>query len=629
MITWQKLVFDRECCSQAFRLLLTKIKSVKRSSSNSGNQSVRRPIVLAKRFTTPEEGGHGGEWDDEGDGFSEASFVRADSTALPRIPPSGAKSTAKTPSRTGPRRPTHSSFSSEWNNDTTIMDPPSSEQGRVDDERREDDGEVRSGIPFGSAEISIQRTTAVKPGVSAFAAKLKKSQLNSLQQENAVLANDNATLRNEISHLEALVATLQADNNQAAQAHDTELAHTAKTKILQAQNMQLQRQIGVLQDAMLEREMAESMLRTALAHWRDVIAAGRDDAHAAGADAQAKDKGGKPVQWMLAIPERLLDELCRVESQIDQAQKAMRSAQEAKFRVGGTAAEFLKSSSSTSIPFSTIYVPGIAHLRVERVRALEASLAKTLSALESIYDQIVTSLAPKMTTNGAASSDTFSLDHVLSALRKVAVEIGAFGIVVPSVEHSSSHHRKGPDDGRLVTVGQVLAFFTAASAQTSGVSAKDRDKQLKTMLKQLQASESASERERTQLSKEARYWRDAWAMQESLLRTLVQRVRAVGDKKMQWTERNLVGPLRELHDVWTSFQQTQQSQQDQRLHKNAYLPLLIDTLERHAPLLCLEAVDQWHEYAAKSAHEIVEILADYDANCGLLKSYFPTVELAS
>ncbi|KAG6972056.1 hypothetical protein JG688_00004144 [Phytophthora aleatoria] len=162
---------------------------------------------------------------------------------------------------------------------------------------------------------------------SYFASKFKKNALQALQEENAALTSENAKLRDEIKQLEALNVVLQCDNSNNGMLDDrldsSEFAQK-RMRLLQAQNLQLQRQVSLLQQAMQVHENVELSLMSALNNWRCVIEAGKEEARTAGADQNATDpptepeEAGtrQPIKWMLAVPDKLMNELKRVEGQI-------------------------------------------------------------------------------------------------------------------------------------------------------------------------------------------------------------------------------------------------------------------------------------------------------------------------
>ncbi|KAG6961230.1 hypothetical protein JG687_00007788 [Phytophthora cactorum] len=176
------------------------------------------------------------------------------------------------------------------------------------------------------AGISIERTFPSKQP-SYFASKFKKNALQALHEENAALTSENAKLRDEIKQLEALNVVLQCDNSNNGMLDDrldsSEFAQK-RMRLLQAQNLQLQRQVSLLQQAMQVHENAELSLMSALNNWRCVIEAGKEEARTAGADQNATDPPTEPeetgtrqpIKWMLAVPDKLMNELKRVEGQI-------------------------------------------------------------------------------------------------------------------------------------------------------------------------------------------------------------------------------------------------------------------------------------------------------------------------
>ncbi|TMW68045.1 hypothetical protein Poli38472_007717 [Pythium oligandrum] len=517
MVTWQKLVFDKDCCVQAFRILLTKIKSSRRSSSSSSVAALRRSVASASTFT-----GQIDQLDpavnDEGDQEQTSPTSSSSDRVLPSLP-------QRTQALARATRRVSKADMPEWNSDTSTKEGDTVASVSTPREREVMTmGEADTGITIQRTKRSMQDKSAV----AALASKVKKNQMETLQVDIAALTSENMKLRDEIAHLEELVTTLQDESSSNQSRQDDPLGQELRIRHLQAQNVQLLRQLRLMQDAMQDREYAESTLLTALGHWREVVEAGRQEALSAGAATQA-EKGGKPVQWMFAVPEKLLDELSRVEQQIYHAKKSMSTAYEAKLRVGSATASFLRDNNASSIRFTDVFQPGYGHLRLDRVKKLEASLAHTASRLFSIHEQLLNSFPAQVNGSSASPTQSPGISDALASIRSLTLEMGALGVVVPTLKTRAREVGQHPQQ---MTVAQVLKMLLATA--NGGLTGKERDKTLKSMLKQLQASEHAVETAKDMYQREAEYWKNAWQMQEQLLLTLMHRVRTVGDKKMQW-----------------------------------------------------------------------------------------------
>ncbi|EEY56669.1 uncharacterized protein PITG_20908 [Phytophthora infestans T30-4] len=432
LITWQKLVFDKECCAQAFRHLLTRIKSSRRSAASG--VSTNSSSLLAARYAASRQ-----------------------STRCER-----------------------------------------------DDNAQDDPG------------ISIERTLPSKP--SYFASKFKKNLMQILQEENAALTSENVKLREEIKQLEALNAVLQSDNsnNGMLDAHLDSVEFAQKRmRLLQAQNMQLQRQ---------EEARAGAEQNTT----------------------EPEETGARqPVKWMLAVPDKLMNELTRVEAQIRGAATATNVCYESKLRVSDVSVSFLRSEDK-SMKINALYTGAplsIAHLRVDRVKQLESTLAAVSTQLDALSAQVLQHCPPKVSTIDPLRSSAYELGR---SIRDLLLEVAAFGVVVPTSTRNAAN-----DDG--VTAGDIMTTLSSSARGLGG--GKERERQAKTMLKQLHARYTAVENDMMAARREAEYWRAAWCTQDEILRRLAKRVHNLGQKKVEWCRRYLLAPMANLSEVFTSFQQ--------------------------------------------------------------------------
>ncbi|KAL4150517.1 hypothetical protein PRNP1_009919 [Phytophthora ramorum] len=646
LISWQKLVFDNDCCAQAFRLLLTRIKSSRRSaasgvSTNSSSLLAARYAAGGSRQGRLRESDNNAQEDNERRDW-DSDCIEKESHDEPeertRFPP--LKQTEVPSRRTPATKKTGSSILSQstsarisaglgWNSDTTVEASP-------------DDDESNNFVAHESTEYHPKRTTSRQPGVgisiertlpskqpSNFAAKFKKNQVQALQEENIVLASENAKLREEIKQMEALNAVLQNDNSNDSllDVHPAALEFShRRMRLLQAQNLQLQRQVHLLQDAMLAHKNAETSLMSALSHWRDVINAGREEAEAAGADqkatAEPEETGDRPsIKWMLAVPDKLVNELERVEGQIRAAAIAANASFETKLRVSNLSASFMRDE-DTTLKLGEIYgraPSSLAHLRVERVKHLEEALACVAAELDELSVQVLQHSPPKVSTIDPVHSSGYELSK---SVRELVLEVGAFGVVVPTSTSTSTAavSRISVDtasDGEHITALDVVKALSSASGVARGpAGAKEREKQAKVMLKQLHARYTAMESDVAACRREAAYWRTAWQTQDDILRRLAKRVRHLGEKKVEWCQHYLVAPMANTSEVFTSFRQ---AYDENTSRQNPYLPLLVETLSMEHPML-EDALQQWQEYSSSVQLKMDELVTDYEANRLLLAS---------
>ncbi|KAG2833646.1 hypothetical protein PC111_g6150 [Phytophthora cactorum] len=515
-----------------------------------------------------------------------------------------------------------------WNFDTTIETPVEEDEldGFINDGSSEKNTQIeRTARHQTGAGISIERTFPSKQP-SYFASKFKKNALQALHEENAALTSENAKLRDEIKQLEALNVVLQCDNSNNGMLDDrldsSEFAQK-RMRLLQAQNLQLQRQVSLLQQAMQVHENAELSLMSALNNWRCVIEAGKEEARTAGADQNATDPPTEPeetgtrqpIKWMLAVPDKLMNELKRVEGQIQGASNAANACFETKLRVSKLSASFLRNE-DTSLKICETYSGGplsLAHLRVERVKQLEDALGSVSAHLDELSAQVLQRFPPKVSTTDPLRSRAYELGRSVQVL---LLEVGAFGVVVPT---PSIRNAAASIDDERVTVGDIIKALSWTTGVARGPGgAKDREKQAKMMLKQLHARHTATENDLVACRREAEYWRTAWCTQDDILRRLAKCVRGLGQKKVEWCQHYLLTPMVNLSEVFTSFQQ---AYDENSTRQNPYLPLLVETLSMEHPML-QDALQQWREYSNDAQLKMDELVADYEANRLVLASSF-------
>jgi hypothetical protein len=618
VITWQKLLFDKDCCAQAFRLLLTRIKSSRRISSRGNNGSgAEATAVPTRRRPRQHSDTSSARGEDEED--PESSFAYGGSEVDP--------SESSNSRRTGPIRlsgaldrvrrlpPKRSvtNFGDDWNFDTSSS---------VRDDDQDSNQTKRDPSSLTGPGIVIERSVSVKQS-SGFAAKFKKNQLQVLQHENSALSEENARLRQEIEHLESLVAILQGTHRNA-DAGSVAAFDVRRTRLLQAQNVQLQRQVSLLQDAMIGCQQAEASLVSALHHWRDVVEAAQQDAAIAGADVRGASKNdsssSEPAKWMFAVPQRLMTELTRVEEQIHGASTAVGSTYESKLRVGDRASGFLRDN-QTSLSMSELYGSdrgSLRQLKPGRLKILEDQLAKVARDLEEFSSRVLqNALSPKIISQSVEEEDgtVAAVIDLISSVQDLLLDIGAFGVVVATSSASllfDSNRLPVIEQGLKTTVPQIIK----ALGPTSTANVRERDKHVKVMLKQLQACYSSLENDAKMCRREAGYWKNAWKMQAGMVRDLVHRVDRLGHKKLAWIQENTLPPMIAVAQVFESFQR---AHQEGTTRQNPYLPLLIETLTAQQDYV-RGSVDQWERYDRSTRSKLDALVADFEANADALET---------
>lgn len=575
----------------AFRLLLTKIKSSRRASRNGASRA--RIAGLATRKQAQPEENDGDVSDDE----EQESQPQRSSPVSSRTP---SKSVVMRTRRKVAEASSMAASGADWNFDTSLGDDYDRSEGP------EKTTPVRELLPKigrgNNNDLLTQRA-------SSMTSQIKKSQTQQGSAENSRLVEENTKLRQEIAYLEGLVAALQNENYQADPAAGFD---ERRMRLLQAQNLQLQRQIHLLQEATIARQNAETSLLSALNHWRGVIETGRQEAQGAGADENSLSTSGtgaekkKPIKWMLAVPDALLAELRSVEAQIQGAATAMNASFEAKLRTSADTASFFREGNGNILHQS------LAHLRVDRVKQLEEKIASVAKSLDGFACSVVETQVPSLIESAPLDlldrSPTQCVEGISSSVRALLLEVGAFGIVAPTPWVMAA--AKSSTDS--ITAMQIVKYLSTPAQGSS----KDRERHVKSMLKQLHAHHIAQENERASCRREVQYWQKAWEMQSTLVQQLIQRVRRVGEKKMQWCQAKMVEPIASILEVLDGFHKNDRSTSRQ----NPYLPLLLQTLETHIEPVLLEALAQWRHYQSDMEHKIDSIISDYDANTQVLTS---------
>ncbi|GLD95837.1 hypothetical protein PINS_up004515 [Pythium insidiosum] len=488
----------------------------------------------------------------------------------------------------------------EWNADTTCDD-------RGPDARAEEE-DTAPEISIHRVRPPLSQTATARSGV---ASKLQRSQLQSLQHENTELQQENKRLRDDISTLETLVTTLQnadVETHNRSEA-DAEMALLRRRLALSdAQNVQLRRQLSLLHDALQERETVETALQATLCHWQD--------ATQAGADREApRQSDGKPARWMFAAPTALLDELRRLEQQLHTTAAAAAAA-EAAFE-------------GPSL-YQSSHAP-TTHLRLDRLRALEKTIADVSRTLVAFHERVINdaALTPTLVATRDVRSggddnddrqktkgdDDTTTPALLRAIRSLVLQVGALGAVVTpgTLPSQATKNNNSSNEEEQMTAAKALKTLRALTVTNP----KEREKAVVAMLRQIAASEAATQTEMELSRRVATYWERAWMTQRALAITLLRRARRVVESKQQWWTTQVATPWRALEDVWRGFERVQT--QGIAPHKNQFLPLLVETLARDVVPSSLDARDRWQQQCDAWTREMDTAMDDFLANCKTLQ----------
>ncbi|KAH9126191.1 hypothetical protein LEN26_006077 [Aphanomyces euteiches] len=252
MITWQRLVHDKDCNYQAIRILLTKIKSSQKK------RSMTLPVIELK----PRE-------------------------ALPLQRSPSQDSTLE--QQTLPRRSISADNRPAWNNDF-IEDPSSFVE---------------------SSSFSRLKRLPPTPQTQVFKPEEPSQAPTTTKNNDAKLkaiTKENASLKKELQELQAMHDAFVREETEASGRE----GFARRSRFLQAQNLQLQRQVDMLLEAVALRHQTADDLDSVVASLQKIVEKGRAEAKDAGAE---QDQN---IAWMMAIPTSLLAELNQVSSRLKQ-----------------------------------------------------------------------------------------------------------------------------------------------------------------------------------------------------------------------------------------------------------------------------------------------------------------------
>ncbi|EQC37884.1 hypothetical protein SDRG_04905 [Saprolegnia diclina VS20] len=407
LVTWQRLVLDKDCTYQAIRILLTKIKSSQKKRSGSAL------LPLLEPKTRPSTMDDKPMWISTSEPETKAVTPPRSATLIPTKP---AKAVVKRPA--SPK-------------------PPASNQ-------------VEEVAP----DMVVQRvTTAPKP------AKLKVDP----KLQAALLENE--ALRKEIDHLEGLTATLLQSSDEPLQGPSAD----RRVRFLKAQNHQLQRQVDMLLDAVAARESAATDLQALLHALNQAVEAGLADAKEAGAD-QTKKKWmlavPRDLQQTIKQTERQLLGLNR--SLGASMEQKLRHSDDGLLDDNYTVLRVRDVHNQHSC-HGPLHMPNVQHLRFDRLQQIESHLAQLTSQLLG-FAKDATEATPPLISDAATMRLHDQARDLARHTRALATETASLGAVVcvhavgPGFEH---HHPSRPTVAAIVA--ELPPFPSAHKEREKGV----------------------------------------------------------------------------------------------------------------------------------------------------------------
>ncbi|ETV67068.1 hypothetical protein, variant 5 [Aphanomyces astaci] len=361
MLTWQRLVMEKDCNYQAMRILLTKIKSSqKRHRVNTLLPAIElKPPAFPPQPTDSTHPAHRHN-------RSSTAALRDLQPDVPSPPPS-----AGHPSR----RPPTPDDGPSWNNNNDLIDDrspsPASPAAALSKAKRlaRDEGQT--------TRRHVSTTPPAHPNQHLPLDIIRPTQ----QQQHprtaelkAALA-DNAALRRQMDdmiklHNEAMAVDVKGGG-----------VSTRRVRLLQAQNLQLQRQVDMLTEAVHLRQHAHHDLAQVVSSVMEILQTGQKQAEEAGAEVQ--DKHGD--MWMMAVPRTLLAELKQVESRLHQATR--KCNMELPLRYSADAVHDTVTLTDLHTHHASTgpeHVPELHHLRMDRLHALESALSTCVDDLDAV-----------------------------------------------------------------------------------------------------------------------------------------------------------------------------------------------------------------------------------------------------
>ncbi|DBA01404.1 TPA: hypothetical protein N0F65_007301, partial [Lagenidium giganteum] len=592
MLTWQKLVFDRECCVQALRLLLTRIKSSRRGTADPATPSTPSKEENAvdamnerasfKRRGLPASTRHVTNQSDRENQSEDSEPVASRHVAKDRNRRNDLGSTP------------------DWNSSTSL-DSPSSARGASSPARADSPTMSEQPNDYMAPGMTIQRT---KPRqTSMLAAKMKANQVQILQHENEQLQTENQKLKGEIAHLHQIVRSLEMDNRTIVTDESCATFENRRLRLAQAQNIQLRRQVDLLKSALQSHQEAEIKFMSALTHWRGVVEQACADAKENGADQAAVNAAKKPIKWMFAAPASLVDELSRVESLVYAATASRSSALDSC----NPSASAFDSSSRSGTLWPTLPLIGDAgsQFRGTNAKQLERALEEFSRQISSYTVDLATGKASRRRPPKAQhDSDT---GRLLQSCRELVMAIGAFG-VAPLKQLKSANSLLSDQCSPL----KILALFGKPAGGT--ISVGDRDKLTKTLLKQLHANCAGHVQAYDILRQECDYWKRACETQTQLQLTLCRRVRLLGEQKKQATYGKLVEAL---SNITQTYQAYQNALAEGTSRHSSFVALLLETFDKYQPVL-VDVLGGWQSYTDSSDQELSRLMEDFEANASMI-----------
>ncbi|KAF0705795.1 Aste57867_6952 [Aphanomyces stellatus] len=295
MLSWQRLVMEKDCNYQAMRIFLTKIKSSQKKRSTT-LPLIELKAAQQQQPTTPHMG--------------LSPSPRTPSVASSPSPPS-----SREPSPLGKQRrkqqvgssaaaasvqPLRRSITTEnrpaWNNE--LVPPPP---------------EATAAATMGRASFSERKRLPRMPQDQSQApplrpnnnqAEVEPTPTNSSKSTDPKLKQallENAALKRQVEDLQALHVAM-----------DPRVPVTERrVRLVEAQNIQLQRQVTMLTEAVHLRQHSVEDLHFVIRSLEAIVEKGEAAAKDAGAE-----QGKADVAWMMAVPTSLLAELHQIDARL-------------------------------------------------------------------------------------------------------------------------------------------------------------------------------------------------------------------------------------------------------------------------------------------------------------------------
>ncbi|OQS03160.1 hypothetical protein THRCLA_04537, partial [Thraustotheca clavata] len=525
LITWQRLVLDRDCTYQAARILLTKLKS----SQKKRPVSTHLPLLESKIQTTT---------------LDERPEWRNEIETNQRLPSPAPKLIPKKPS---PVRPTN----------------------QVE--------ELAEGM-------TISRTQTVVKQIKKPDRKLQAALL------------EIEALKSEINHLEAINATLTKQDDITTQGDANR-----RMRFLQAQNLQQQRQIDMIMDAVVAHESASNSLQDILTALQQVVQTGLNEAKDAGAE-QGKTK------WMMAIPLEILQALTKLEKQLAGVTRSQGSSMEQKLRYSK---EQLLDENYKEIKLRDIHtghschgphhIPSLHHLRPNQVVQIENNLSKLSTDLMEFSKTVTQNSIPSISEMTSMQLYNQVASELAKETRSLAAHTASFGALVCSQAVGPGFERNNSSTPSIKAILSEIPPISSAH--------KDREKHFRMLLERLGCYLSGVEAQLDSCSTELKVLHKSLNNQASAIHSLVSNVQSIGSKKLEWVQETLNTSIDSIIQVYDAF----------KLHQcqggiNPYGDLLVSTYDSHREQLTSLKYN-YKQYSQAAQAKLTSLMNECSVQC--------------